>query len=223
MNGRTRPPTPDEMRIYRTFLRQVDRGRRAVEAMIAGAVTVAQAERFRQTWTPQLAPLITKDQATQISQAVEDWNRIEQALSQLQLGRLSFVVRGGDLDIVDHEGEGPPLLGGFPVVAVVVIVAVIAGAITTSQVISFFSEQQANRLHRALADQAADMAKQPEPIRKAYRDMLAASPARENKSTLDRFIEGAGSALALVAGGVLLAAVLPHLAGAISGGRKKKD
>lgn len=213
---RTRPPTAQEQRVFDRWTKAIENGRRSMEGMIAGASLCGYAEQFRREWTPQLAPVLTAWDAQRVQAILEDWNKIERLKSAVDLQQFSIVLSpsGTDIDVTQHDPQLPPVegLGIAPLVAVLVIVVVVAAVIAVTEGLDFAAKQQA-QLHRtAFAKLSADMAKQPEPIRKAWQQMLDSQPVKQEKGLLEKiFGSDFSAALPLIGLGIALYLFWPML------------
>lgn len=210
----TRQPTAQEQRAFDDWHKAIVSGRRSIEAMIAGAAACAHAEAFRREWTPQLAPVLTRQEADRVTAIVRDWNQLERLKSAVDLQQLAIVLTpsGQDIDVVQSdEGMEPFQELGNPLVALVVVVVVVAAVIAVGKALDYSAKTQA-RLHRtALTKLSADMAKQPEPIRKAFLDMMNSQAMKQETGILDGFFGKAGSILPLVGVGLALYLLWPML------------
>lgn len=210
---RTRQANASELAAFKRWEAATLKGRRSIEAAIAGASVLSHLERFRRDRVPFLAPLWTEDEGRSLDKILDAWNRLERILSAVQMGQLSIVLTpAGDLDVAQHEESGPRWdgLGIAPLIAIVVIVIVVASVISLVAGLDFMAKTKATNYKAAQQNFAAQMAAQPPQIQQAYLDLMKSSPVAEDAGYLDKFL-GAVKSIAPIALGALAIFLLAPL------------
>jgi len=228
MTPRTRQANGAELAAFRRWEAATLKGRKSIEAAIAGASVLSYLERFRRDRVPFLAPLWTEDEGRSLDKILDAWNRLERILAAVQRGQLSIVLTpAGDLDVVQHDESGPRFDGfGFaPLVAIIIIVAIVGSVISLVAGLDFMAKTKATNYKAAQQNFAAQMAAQPAPIQQAYKDLMKSSPVAEDAGYLDKFL-GTVSSLAPLAIGALaiflLAPLISKGIGAVKESRRRE-
>lgn len=225
--ARTREANAEEIAAFRRWEEAVKKGRRSIQAAIAGASVLSYCERFRRDRVPFLAPLWTEDEGKSLDKILDAWNRIERILAAVQKRQLAIrLTPTGDLDVVQTDPDGPDAraFGILPVVAVIVVVAIVGSVISLVAGLDYMAKQKANDYNAARANFAAQMAQQPPQIQQAYADLMKSQPVADDASYLNKFLGTVKSVapIALVALGLfLLAPLLSKGFGAAKAARRR--